>query len=399
VNGRRNEAQNKGSWLRRRRKGDPHRREALANRKAVRHIRSESGRPIAILAGQAANTQGEKNPMKLASLKQGRDGRLVVVSKDLTRATDAFFVVPTLQAALDDWSRLAPRLEALAEQLEHGSVPSFRFHEHDCASPLPRAYQWADGSAYVNHVELVRKARGAPMPETFWTDPLMYQGGSDSFLGPRDPIPATDEAQGIDFEAEVAVIVDDVPMGASREEAAAAIRLFVLVNDVSLRNLIPGELAKGFGFFQSKPSSALSPVAVTPDELGEAWSEGKLHLPLLSTLNGKLFGRPDAAVDMTFDFATLIAHAAKTRPLGAGAIIGSGTVSNKDRDGGPGKPIPEGGVGYSCIAEQRTVETIVSGEACTPFMGFGDTVRIEMKDKGGKSIFGAIEQEVVRYEK
>ena len=335
--------------------------------------------------------------MKLASLKQGRDGRLVVVSKDLTRATDAFFVVPTLQAALDDWSRLAPQLEALAEQLDHGSVPSFRFHEHHCASPLPRAYQWADGSAYVNHVELVRRARGAQMPESFWTDPLMYQGGSDSFLGPRDPIPAADEAHGIDFEAEVAVIVDDVPMGASREEAAAAIRLFVLVNDVSLRNLIPAELAKGFGFFQSKPSSALSPVAVTPDELGDAWSEGKLHLPLLSTLNGKPFGCPDAAVDMTFDFATLIAHAARTRPVGAGAIIGSGTVSNKDRDGGPGKPIAEGGVGYSCIAEQRTVETIVSGEARTPFMRFGDTIRIEMKDKAGKSIFGAIEQEVVRY--
>jgi fumarylacetoacetate (FAA) hydrolase len=336
--------------------------------------------------------------MKLASLKQGRDGRLVVVSKDLTRATDAFFVVPTLQAALDDWSRLAPQLEVLAEQLEHGSVPSFRFHEHNCASPLPRAYQWADGSAYVNHVELVRRARGAQMPESFWTDPLMYQGGSDSFLGPRDPIPAANEAHGIDFEAEIAVILDDVPMGVSREEAAAAIRLFVLVNDVSLRNLIPAELAKGFGFFQSKPSSALSPVAVTPDELGEAWSEGKLHLPLLSTLNGKPFGCPDAAVDMTFDFATLIAHAAKTRPLSAGAIIGSGTVSNKDRDGGPGKSIAEGGVGYSCIAEQRTVETIVSGEARTPFMRFGDTVRIEMKDKAGKSIFGAIEQEVVRYE-
>ena len=250
----------------------------------------------------------------------------------------------------------------------------------------------------MNHVELVRRARGAQMPESFWTDPLMYQGGSDSFLGPRDPIPAADEAHGIDFEAEVAVIVDDVPMGASREEAAAAIRLFVLVNDVSLRNLIPAELAKGFGFFQSKPSSALSPVAVTPDELGDAWSEGKLHLPLLSTLNGKPFGCPDAAVDMTFDFATLIAHAARTRPLGAGAIIGSGTVSNKDRDGGPGKPIAEGGVGYSCIAEQRTVETIVSGEARTPFMRFGDTIRIEMKDKAGKSIFGAIEQEVVRYE-
>jgi fumarylacetoacetate (FAA) hydrolase len=335
--------------------------------------------------------------MKLASLKQGRDGRLVVVSRDLTRATDTFFIVPTLQAALDDWERCASRLQDLAEQLEHGSVPSFRFHEHDCASPLPRAYQWADGSAYVNHVELVRRARGAEMPQSFWTDPLMYQGGSDSFLGPRDPIPAADESHGIDFEAEVAVVTGDVPMACSRDEAAAAIRLIVLVNDVSLRNLIPGELAKGFGFFQSKPSSALSPVAVTPDELGDCWDGGKLHRPLLSTLNGKPFGRPDAGVDMTFDFPTLVAHAARTRPLGAGTIIGSGTVSNKDPNGGPGKPIDDGGLGYSCIAEQRTVETIDAGEARTPFMRFGDRIRIEMKDPKGHSIFGAIEQEVVPY--
>jgi fumarylacetoacetate (FAA) hydrolase len=332
--------------------------------------------------------------MKLSSLKQGRDGRLVVVSNDLTRATDAFFIVPTLQQALDDWEKVGPRLRDLAEQLEHGSVPSFRFHEHDCASPLPRAYQWADGSAYVNHVELVRKARGAEMPESFWTDPLMYQGGSDSFLGPREAIPVADEAHGIDFEAEVAVITGDVPMGASREEAAAAIRLVVLVNDVSLRNLIPAELAKGFGFFHAKPSSALSPVAVTPDELGDAWDGGKLHLPLRSMINGRPFGCPNAGVDMTFDFPTLIAHAAKTRSLSAGTIIGSGTVSNKDRDGGPGKPVAEGGLGYSCIAEQRTVETIVHGQAKTPFMKIGDTVRIEMKDKAGHSIFGAIEQEV-----
>ena len=335
--------------------------------------------------------------MKLSSLKQGRDGRLVVVSNDLTRATDAFFIVPTLQQALDDWEKVEPRLRDLAEQLEHGSVPSFRFHEHDCASPLPRAYQWADGSAYVNHVELVRKARGAEMPESFWTDPLMYQGGSDSFLGPREAIPVADEAHGIDFEAEVAVITGDVPMGASREEAAAAIRLVVLVNDVSLRNLIPAELAKGFGFFHAKPSSALSPVAVTPDELGDAWDGGKLHLPLRSLINGRPFGCPDAGVDMTFDFPTLIAHAAKTRSLSAGTIIGSGTVSNKDRDGGPGKPVAEGGLGYSCIAEQRTVETIVHGQAKTPFLQIGDTVRIEMKDKAGHSIFGAIEQEVVAY--
>jgi fumarylacetoacetate (FAA) hydrolase len=332
--------------------------------------------------------------MKLSSLNQGRDGRLVVVSKDLTRATDAFFIVPTLQQALDDWERVEPRLRDLGEQLEHGSVPSFRFHEHDCASPLPRAYQWADGSAYVNHVELVRKARGAEMPESFWSDPLMYQGGSDSFLGPRDPILAADESHGIDFEAEVAVITGDVPMGATREEAAAAIRLIVLVNDVSLRNLIPAELGKGFGFFHAKPSSALSPAAVTPDELGDAWSGGKVHLPLLSILNGQPFGRPDAGVDMTFDFPTLIAHAAKTRPLGAGTIIGSGTVSNKDSDGGPGRPVAEGGLGYSCIAEQRTVETLRHGEARTPFMRFGDTIRIEMKDRIGHSIFGAIDQEV-----
>jgi fumarylacetoacetate (FAA) hydrolase len=335
--------------------------------------------------------------MKLSSLKQGRDGRLVVVSGDLTRATDAFFIVPTLQQALDDWEKVEPRLRDLAEQLEHGSVPSFRFHEHDCASPLPRAYQWADGSAYVNHVELVRKARGAEMPESFWTDPLMYQGGSDSFLGPREAILVADEAHGIDFEAEVAVITGDVPMGASREEAAASIRLVVLVNDVSLRNLIPAELAKGFGFFHAKPSSALSPVAVTPDALGDAWDGGKLHLPLRSMINGQPFGCPNAGVDMTFDFATLIAHAAKTRSLGAGTVIGSGTVSNKDQDGGPGKPVVEGGLGYSCIAEQRTVETIVHGQAKTPFLQIGDTIRIEMKDKAGHSIFGAIEQEVVAH--
>jgi fumarylacetoacetate (FAA) hydrolase len=331
--------------------------------------------------------------MKLASLKHGRDGRLVVVSRDLTRATDAFIIVPTLQAALDDWRRCGPALADLAEQLEHGSVPSFRFHEHDCASPLPRAYQWADGSAYVNHVELVRKARGAEMPASFWTDPLMYQGGSDSFLGPREPIVMADEAWGIDFEAEVAVITGDVPMGASRDEAAAAIRLLVLVNNVSLRNLIPAELAKGFGFFQSKPSSALSPAAVTPDELGDAWDGGRLHLPLLAYVNGEAFGRPNAGVDMTFDFPGLIAHAVKTRPLGAGTIIGSGTVSNKDADGSPGKPVAEGGLGYSCIAEQRTVETIRFGEARTAFLKFGDRVRIEMKNDG-RSVFGAIDQMV-----
>ena len=335
--------------------------------------------------------------MKLATLKDGtRDGRPVVVSRDLTRYTDASFLARTLQAALDDWRRVAPHLEALAESLEHGSVPSERFHEHDAMSPLPRAYQWADGSAYVNHVELVRKARGAEMPATFWTDPLMYQGGSDSFLDPREPIRMADEAWGIDMEGELAVIVGDVPMGASVDEAREAIRLIMLVNDVSLRGLIPAELGKGFGFFQSKPSSAFSPVAVTPDELGDAWDGGKLHLPLNVDLNGKPFGRANAGIDMTFDFPTLIAHAARTRPLCAGSIIGSGTVSNK-LDGGPGKPVEEGGVGYSCIAEIRTIETIKTGGPKTPFMRFGDVVRIEMKDKAGHSIFGAIEQTVEQW--
>jgi fumarylacetoacetate (FAA) hydrolase len=333
--------------------------------------------------------------MKLASLSHGRDGRLVVVSRDLTRATDAFPVVATLQAALDDWERFAPRLADLAEGLEHGSVPSFRFHEHDCAAPLPRAPQWLDGSAYVNHVELARKARGATMPENFWTDPLMYQGGSDASLPPRGPIHARSEEDGIDFEGEVAVVTGDVPMGASREQGLAAIRLVMLANDVSLRNRIPSELAKGFGFVQSKPASSFSPVAVTPDELGSAWRDGKLHHPLLAQLNGAPFGRPDAGTDMTFDFGVLIAHAAATRRLSAGTIIGSGTVSNRDADGGPGKPVAEGGLGYVCIAERRMVETLRHGEPKTPFLRFGDTIRIEMKDAAGHSIFGAIEQEVL----
>ncbi|SDP83203.1 fumarylacetoacetate hydrolase family protein [Phyllobacterium sp. OV277] len=336
--------------------------------------------------------------MKLASLNNGtRDGRLVIVSRDLTGFTDASFLTPTLQSALDNWARIAPHLEALAESLDHGSVPSERFHEHEALSPLPRAFQWADGSAYVNHVELVRKARGAEMPDSFWTDPLIYQGGSDSFLAPRAPIVMADEAYGIDMEGEVAVIVDDVPMGATPDQARGAIRLIMLVNDVSLRGLIPAELAKGFGFFQSKPSSAFSPVAVTPDELGEAWDGGKVHLPLSVDYNGKPFGRANAGIDMTFDFPVLIAHAAKTRPLAAGTIIGSGTVSNK-LDGGPGKPVAEGGAGYSCIAEIRMIETISHGVPKTPFMAFGDTVRIEMKDKDGHSVFGAIEQQVARYD-
>lgn len=336
--------------------------------------------------------------MKLASLKDGsRDGKLVIVNRELTRCTEATHIAPTLQAALDNWDKVAPKLEVLAESLSHDAVPSMRFHEHDALSPLPRAYQWADGSAYVNHVELVRKARNAEMPESFWTDPLMYQGGSDSFLAPRDPIRMADEAYGIDMEGEIAVITGDVPMGASLDQARDAIRLVMLVNDVSLRGLIPAELAKGFGFFQSKPSSAFSPVAVTPADLGDAWDGGKLHLPLRVDYNGAAFGRAEAGIDMTFDFPQLIAHAAKTRPLSAGTIIGSGTVSNK-LDGGPGKPVAEGGVGYSCIAEIRMIETINTGKPVTPFMKFGDTVRIEMLDKAGHSIFGAIEQTVEKSE-
>lgn len=335
--------------------------------------------------------------MKLASLKHGRDGRLVVVSRDLTRATDAFPVVATLQGALDDWDRVAPKLMDLAESLEHGSVPSFRFHEHDCASPLPRAYCWADGSAYVNHVELVRKARNSEMPASYWTDPLMYQGGSDVFLGPRDPIRLSDEAFGIDFEAEIAVITGDVPMGATPAATGKTIRLVMLVNDVSLRNVIPEELKKNFGFFQGKPSTAFSPVAVTPDELGDAWDGGKVHLPILTALNGKPFGKPNAGADMTFDFPALISHAARTRALSAGAIIGSGTVSNKGTDGSPGLPVADGGLGYACIAEQRVVETLRSGAPKTEFMRFGDHMRIEMRDAKGHSIFGAIEQTVEHY--
>jgi fumarylacetoacetate (FAA) hydrolase len=288
---------------------------------------------------------------------------------------------------------MAPALRGLAESLELGAVPRERFHEHQAASPLPRAYQWADGSAYVNHVALVRKARAADMPESFWTDPLMYQGGSDGFLGPRDPIPLADEAWGCDMEGEIAVITGDVPQGATRAQALAAVRLVMLCNDVSLRNLIPGELAKSFGFFQSKPASAFSPVAVTPDSL-PGWNDGKLSGALSVELNGKPLGEADAGVDMTFDFGTLIAHAAKTRALSAGTIVGSGTVSNRGPDGGPGKAVSEGGVGYSCLAELRTVETLAGGAAKTPFLKAGDTVRIEMRDAKRHSIFGAIEQAV-----
>ena len=332
--------------------------------------------------------------MKLASLKQGRDGRLVVVSDDLAWYADAAAIAPTLQAALDDWAEAAPRLAALAADLNHEAIPRQRFHERDAASPLPRAYQWADGSAYVNHVALVRQARGAEMPDSFWHDPLMYQGGSDAFLGPRDSIPLGDPAWGCDMEAEIVVVTGDVPAGIDPVAARAAILLVGLTNDVSLRGLIPGELAKGFGFFQSKPSSAMSPVFVTPDALGTRWRDGKLHGALCVDLNGQPLGRADAGVDMTFDFGMLIAHAAKTRDLGAGTIIGSGTVSNRDADGGPGKPVAEGGLGYSCLAEVRTVETIRDGAPKTPFLGSGDTVRIWMDDDRHHSIFGAIEQTV-----
>ncbi len=335
--------------------------------------------------------------MKLATLKDStRDGRLVVVSRDLTRCSEVSHIARTLQAALDNWEQVAPRLEQIAEGIEAGAQPTIRFHEHDAASPLPRAYQWADGSAYLNHVELVRKARGADMPASFWTDPLMYQGGSDGFLAPRDPIVVADESYGIDMEGEVAVITGDVAMGSGPQAARNAIRLVMLVNDVSLRGLIPDELAKGFGFFQSKPASAFSPVAVTPDELGEAWDGGKLCLPLLVSLNGTTFGKANAGIDMAFDFGQLVAHAAKTRNLVAGTIIGSGTVSNK-LNGGAGRAVGDGGDGYSCIAEIRTIETIETGAPKTPFMKFGDQVRIEMKDHAGHSIFGAIEQTVEKY--
>ncbi|WP_406828540.1 fumarylacetoacetate hydrolase family protein [Microbulbifer sp. ARAS458-1] len=332
--------------------------------------------------------------MKLASLKSGRDGKLVVVSDDLARMADASEIAPTLQNALDNWASVSPQLEDLQKQLNNGETAGTPFDQTQCHSPLPRAYHWADGSAYVNHVELVRKARNAEMPESFWTDPLMYQGGSDTFLAPREPVKMPQsEGFGIDFEAEIAVITDDVPMGVSPGDALKHIKLVMLVNDVSLRGLIPNELSKGFGFYQSKPSSAFSPVCVTPEQLGDHWKDGKLHLPLISELNGEKFGEPNAGIDMTFHFGQLIAHAAKTRPLGAGTIIGSGTVSNK-LDGGPGKPVKEGGVGYSCIAEIRMIETIQNGKPSTAFMQFGDRVAIEMLDERGQSIFGRIEQVV-----
>jgi fumarylacetoacetate (FAA) hydrolase len=324
--------------------------------------------------------------MKLATLADGsRDGRLVVVGRDLQRAGSASSVAPTLQAALDDWDRAAPALAALARELEAGRAENFAFDPARALAPLPRAYHWVDGSAYVNHVELVRKARGATMPESFWTDPLVYQGGSDDLLPPMADVPFASEDWGIDFEGEVAVVTDDVPTGVDAAAARGHIQLIMLVNDWSLRNLIPNELAKGFGFYQSKPATAFSPVAVTPDELGPAWKDGKVRLRLTVHLNGELFGRPDAGVDMTFDFGELIAHAAKTRRLGAGSIVGSGTVSNRDRS-----------AGSTCLAERRMLETLEQGRPKTPFLSFGDRVRIEMFDAAGDSIFGAIDQRVVK---
>ncbi len=325
--------------------------------------------------------------MKLGSLKEGgRDGTLIVVSRDLGRAVRAQGIAPTLQQALEDWSNVAPRLNSLSEALNDGTAAdSFELDPAALAAPLPRAYEFVDGSAYLPHVERVRRARGAEVPESFYTDPLMYQAVSAGFYGPRDPVRVPSEDHGIDLEAEVVIVTDDVPLGVSAEQAAAHIQLIGLVNDVSLRNLIPGELAKGFGFLQSKPRSALSPVFVTPDELGAAWRDEKVHLPLLTHVNGEWFGAPEAGVDMQFNFAQLLAHAARTRPLSAGTIVGSGTVANKDTS-----------LGASCFAERRTVETLESGKPITPFMSFGDTVRIEMLDGDGHSVFGAIEQRIER---
>ena len=326
--------------------------------------------------------------MKLATLKNNtRDGQLVVVSRDLSTAVVVTDIADTLQQAIDNWSEVSDKLATVYQALNNGTVEhTLVFNQSSCESPLPRAYQWADASAYVNHVELVRKARNAEMPATFWTDPLMYQGGSDAFIGPHDEIQVVSEDFGIDFESEVAVITDDIPMGTSAKEAVNHIKLLMLVNDVSLRNLIPAELAKGFGFFGSKPSSAFSPVAITPDELGDAWDGKKLHLPLTTHFNNKLFGQPNCGIDMTFDFPTIVAHAAITRPLSAGCIVGSGTISNYDRS-----------AGSSCLAEKRMLEIIANGKPSTPFMSFGDTVRIEMFDNNGDSIFGAIDQVVTQY--
>lgn len=325
--------------------------------------------------------------MKLASLKSGRDGRLVIVSRDLTRAAEASEVVSTLQAAIDCWDTASVELLRLYDKLNSGELPdSFAFDPSQCDAPLPRAYHWADGSAYVTHVELVRKARGAELPESFWSDPLIYMGASDAFLGATEDVPVENEEWGIDFEAEVIVITDDVPAGISPEQASKHIQLIGLVNDVSLRNLIPEELAKQFGFYQSKPWTSFSPVVVTPDELGEVWDGAKLHLPLRAVLNGKLVGAPNAGIDMTFDFHRLISHCAKSRDLMAGTVIGSGTVSNLGSEHGS-----------CCLAEVRCLETIAEGRPKTPFMSFGDRIEIEMLDHQGRSIFGKIDQRIVEY--
>ena len=325
--------------------------------------------------------------MKLGSLKEGgRDGTLIVVSRDLTRAVRADGIAPTLQRALEDWSNAAPRLNALSEALNAGTAEgAFDLDMQALAAPLPRAYEFVDGSAYLPHVERVRRARGAEVPESFYVDPLMYQAVSAGFYGPRDPVRVPSEDYGIDLEAEVVIVTDDVPMAVTPAQAAEHIQLVGLVNDVSLRNLIPNELAKGFGFLQSKPRSALSPVFVTPDELGDAWQDNKVHLPLVTHINGAWFGAPEAGVDMQFDFAQLVAHAAKTRPLSAGTIVGSGTVANQDTS-----------LGASCFAEKRTVETLETGKPITPFMSFGDVVRIEMRARDGADLFGAIEQRIER---
>ena len=327
--------------------------------------------------------------MKLASLKEGgRDGTLIVVNRDLSRAVAVPEIAATMQQAMDNWADKAPLLEAVYANLQNASVEgAFDLDPVALAAPLPRSYHWADGSAYVTHVELVRKARGAELPESFWTDPLMYMGASDAFIGPCEDILVEDEAWGIDFESEVVVYTDDVPAGISVDAAGEHIKLIALVNDVSLRNLIPAELAKQFGFYQSKPWTSFTPVAVTPDELGDAWDGAKLHLPLHSTLNGEKIGTPNAGVDMVFDFPQLIAHAAKSRDLVAGTVIGSGTIANvgsKD--------------GSSCLAEIRCLETIADGKPSTPFMSFGDRIEIEMFDKNDQSIFGKIDQVVKQYQ-
>lgn len=346
--------------------------------------------------------------MKLATLRNGtRDGELAIVSRDLTkavRAADTIAGLGTMQQLLDDWDTYALAAERISAELDVATandgasrLPIMAFEARHAMAPLPRAYQWADGSAYINHVELARKARGAEIPASFHTDPLMYQGCSDVFIGAMEPVPVTDEASGIDLEGELAVIVGDTPMGTQSADALEHVCLISLVNDISLRNLIPNEVAKGFGFFHGKPASSFAPVAVTPDELGHAWRDGNVHLPMLASINGRLIGRPNAGHEMTFSFADLIAHAAKTRRLGAGTIIGSGTVSNK-LDGGPGKPVDEGGAGYTCLAEVRVVETLLTGAPKTPFLRFGDRMKLEMRDAAGASIFGAIDQVIVRYE-